>query len=35
MYVTLVSTGADGLDDPKKTHSTIQGAFLVHASTSR
>jgi hypothetical protein len=30
VYVTLVSTGADGLGDPKKTHSTIQGAFLVH-----
>ena len=23
-------TGADGLGDPKKTHSTIQGAFLIH-----
>lgn len=30
VYVTLVSTGRDGLGDPKKTHSTIQGAFLVH-----
>jgi hypothetical protein len=30
IYVTLVSTGADGLGDPKKTHSTIQGVFLVH-----
>jgi len=30
VYVTLVSTGADGLGDPKKTHSTIQGVFLVH-----
>jgi hypothetical protein len=30
VYVTLVSTGADGIGDPKKTHSTIQGAFLVH-----
>jgi hypothetical protein len=30
VYVTLVSTGADGLGDPKKTHSTIQGAFLIH-----
>jgi hypothetical protein len=29
-YVTLVSTGADGLGDPKKTHSTIQGVFLIH-----
>lgn len=30
VYVTLVSTGADGTGDPKKTHSTIQGAFLIH-----
>jgi hypothetical protein len=30
IYVTLVSTGADGLGDPKTTHSTIQGAFLIH-----
>jgi hypothetical protein len=30
VYVTLVSTGADGLGDPEKTHSTIQGTFLVH-----
>ncbi len=30
VYVTLVSTGADGLGDPKKTHSTIQGVFLIH-----
>ena len=30
VYVTLVSTGADGLGDPKKTHSTIQGAFRIH-----
>ncbi|MEJ7731388.1 MAG: L,D-transpeptidase [Polyangiaceae bacterium] len=30
VYVTLVSTGADGLGDPDKTHSTIQGAFLIH-----
>ncbi len=29
-YVTLVSTGADGLGDPKKTHSTVQGVFLIH-----
>ncbi len=29
-YVTLVSTGADGLGDPEKTHSTVQGIFLVH-----
>ena len=30
VYVTLVSTGADGLGDPKETRSTIQGAFLIH-----
>jgi hypothetical protein len=30
VYVTLVSTGADGLGDPKKTRSTILGAFLIH-----
>lgn len=30
VYATLVSTGADGLGDPKETHSTIQGAFLIH-----
>ena len=30
IYVTLVSTGADGLGDPKKTHSTIQGVFRIH-----
>jgi hypothetical protein len=30
VYATLVSTGADGLGDPKTTHSTIQGAFLIH-----
>jgi hypothetical protein len=30
VFVTLVSTGADGLGDPKKTHSTIQGTFLIH-----
>jgi hypothetical protein len=30
VYVTLVSTGADGLGDPRKTHSTILGAFLIH-----
>lgn len=30
VYVTLVSTGVDGLGDPKETHSTIQGAFLIH-----
>jgi lipoprotein-anchoring transpeptidase ErfK/SrfK len=30
VYATLVSTGADGLGDPKKTRSTVQGTFLIH-----
>jgi hypothetical protein len=30
VYATLVSTGADGLGDPKETHSTVRGAFLIH-----
>ena len=30
VYATLVSTGADGLGDPKETHSTVQGTFLIH-----
>ena len=30
VYATLVSTGVDGIGDPEKTHSTIQGQFLVH-----
>jgi hypothetical protein len=30
VYVTLVSTGADGLGDPAETHSTIRGQFLIH-----
>ncbi len=30
VYATLVSTGADGLGDPKETHSTVLGAFLIH-----
>ncbi len=30
VYVTLVSTGADGLGDPATTHSTLQGQFLIH-----
>lgn len=30
IYVTLVSTGADGLGDPKTTHSTVRGQFLIH-----
>ncbi len=30
VYVTLVSTGVDGLGDPEKTHSTVRGQFLIH-----
>lgn len=30
VFVTLVSTGKDGLGDPTETHSTPQGVFLVH-----
>jgi hypothetical protein len=30
VYVTLISSGADGLGDPEKTHSTIRGQFLIH-----
>lgn len=30
VYVTLVSTGADGMGDPKTTHSTVRGQFLIH-----
>jgi hypothetical protein len=30
VYVTLVSTGIDGLGDPAKSHSTVRGQFLVH-----
>ncbi len=30
VYATLVSTGADGLGDPKDTHSTVRGQFLIH-----
>ncbi len=30
VYVTLVSTGKDGLGDPEKTHSTVRGVFLIH-----
>ena len=30
VYVTLVSTGAGGIGDPKTTHATVQGAFLIH-----
>jgi len=28
-YVTIVSTGKDGLGDPKTTHSTIRGTFRI------
>ena len=30
VYATLVSTGAAGLGDPEKTHSTVRGRFLIH-----
>jgi hypothetical protein len=30
VYVTLVSTGVDGLGDPDKSHSTVRGRFLIH-----
>jgi len=30
VYATLVSTGADALGDPKTTHSTPRGQFLIH-----
>jgi hypothetical protein len=30
VYVTLVSTGIDGLEDPEETHATIRGQFLIH-----
>lgn len=30
VYVTLVSTGVDGLGDPLETRSTVRGQFLVH-----
>ncbi len=31
VYVTLISTGIDGMGDPKKTKSTIRGAFRIDA----
>lgn len=37
VYVTLVSTGRDGLGDPTKTYSTVQGVFRVrekHVTTT-
>jgi lipoprotein-anchoring transpeptidase ErfK/SrfK len=30
VYVTLISSGKDGLGDPKTTHSTVRGQFLIH-----
>jgi hypothetical protein len=30
VYVTLVSTGIDGIGDPEETHSTVRGQFLIH-----
>lgn len=30
IFVTLVSTGVDGLQDPETTHSTVQGQFRIH-----
>ena len=30
VYATLVSTGIGGLGDPKETHATVRGTFLIH-----
>jgi hypothetical protein len=30
VYATLVSTGAGGLGDPKETHATPRGEFVIH-----
>jgi len=30
VFATLVSTGADGLQDHEDSHATIQGTFLIH-----
>lgn len=30
VFVTLVSTGRDGAQDPETTRSTVQGEFLIH-----
>jgi hypothetical protein len=30
VFATLVSTGADGLDDHTESHATVQGTFLIH-----
>ena len=30
VFATLVSTGADGLGDPKETYSTVLGAYLIN-----
>ncbi len=37
VYATAVSTGRDGLGDPKKTHSTVRGTFKIrekHVTTT-
>lgn len=37
IYATAVSTGRDGLGDPKKTHSTLRGTFKIrekHVTTT-
>ncbi|NBU63690.1 MAG: hypothetical protein EBS29_04195, partial [Chloroflexia bacterium] len=31
VYATLVSTGIDGMGDPKTTRSTVRGAFRIDA----
>jgi hypothetical protein len=30
VFVTLISSGIDGISDPEETHATIQGRFLIH-----
>jgi lipoprotein-anchoring transpeptidase ErfK/SrfK len=37
VYVTMVSTGKDGMGDPKKSHSTVRGTFRIrekHVTTT-
>ncbi|MBI4702184.1 MAG: L,D-transpeptidase [Deltaproteobacteria bacterium] len=37
VYATMVSTGRDGMDDPKSTHSTVRGLFRIrdkHVTTT-
>jgi lipoprotein-anchoring transpeptidase ErfK/SrfK len=37
VYATAISTGRDGLGDPKKTHSTVRGTFRIrekHVTTT-